>query len=144
MTIENNENATEQEKFQIDIDEFSKSNLSFNFLVIDKFFEDSSRNNELMSFSNSDLFKEIAKIDKNMDEMPEDHLLKKFVLPGTSLIEAVFRILILNANKPLTISEMEESLKKAWATVIYLKSYTDETISQMLNSSNEYFINKID
>ena len=113
MTIENNENATEQEKFQIDIDEFSKSNLSFNFLVIDKFFEDSSRNNELMSFSNSDLFKEIAKIDKNMDEMPEDHLLKKFVLPGTSLIEAVFRILILNANKPLTISEMEESLKKA-------------------------------
>ena len=144
MTIENNENAIEQEKFQIDIDEFSKSNLSFNFLVIDKFFEDSSRNNELMSFSNSDLFKEIAKIDKNMDEMPEDHLLKKFVLPGTSLIEAVFRILILNANKPLTISEMEESLKKAWATVIYLKSYTDETISQMLNSSNEYFINKID
>lgn len=144
MTIENNENAIEQEKFQIDIDEFSKSNLSFNFLVIDKFFEDSSRNNELMSFSNSDLFKEIAKIDKNMDEMPEDHLLKKFVLPGTSLIEAVFRILILNANKPLTISEMEESLKKAWATVIYLKSYTDETIGQMLNSSNEYFINKID
>tara|TARA_B110000438_G_scaffold303284_1_gene364095 strand:- start:1070 stop:1504 length:435 start_codon:yes stop_codon:yes gene_type:complete len=144
MTIENNESATEQEKFQIDIDEFSKSNLSFNFLVIDKFFEDSSRNSELMSFSNSDLFKEIAKIDKDMDEMPEDHLLKKFVLPGTSLIEAVFRILILNANKPLAISEMEESLKKAWATVIYLKSYTNETISQMLNNSNEYFINKID
>ena len=39
---------------------------------------------------------------------------------------------------------MEESLKKAWATVIYLKSYTNETISQMLNNSNEYFINKID
>jgi len=144
MTIENNESAIGQEKFQINIDEFNKSNLSFSFLVIDKFFEDSSRNIELMSFSNSDLFKEIAKIDKDMDEMPEDHLLKKFVLPGTSLIEAVFRILILNGNKPMDISEMEESLKKAWATVIYLKSYTNETISLMLNNSNEYFIHKID
>ena len=143
MTTENSENKIGQEKFQINIDEFNKSNLSFNFLVIDKFFQDTSRNNELMSFSNSDLFKEIAKIDKNMDEMPEDHLLKKFVLPGTSLIEAVFRILILNGNKPMTISEMEESLKKAWATVIYLKSYTNDTISQMLNDTNEYFIKKI-
>ena len=144
MTIENNESATEQEKFQIDIDEFSKSNLSFNFLVIDKFFQDSSRNSELMSLTNSELFIEIAKIDKNMDDMPEDHLLKKFVLPGTSLIEAVFRILILNGNKPMDISEMEENLKKAWATVIYLKSYTTETISQMLNVSNEYFITYVD
>tara|TARA_B110000438_G_scaffold239657_1_gene238007 strand:- start:1301 stop:1735 length:435 start_codon:yes stop_codon:yes gene_type:complete len=144
MTTENSEAKIGQEKFQIEIDEFNKSNLSFNFLVIDKFFQNSSRNKELMSFSNADLFKEISKIDKDMDEMPEDHLLKKFVLPGTSLIEAVFRILILNGNKPMDISEMEESLKKAWATVIYLKSYTNDTISQMLNNSNEYFITKID
>ena len=144
MTTENSEAKIGQEKFQIEIDEFNKSNLSFNYLVIDKFFQNSSRNKELMSFSNADLFKEISKIDKDMDEMPEDHLLKKFVLPGTSLIEAVFRILILNGNKPMDISEMEESLKKAWATVIYLKSYTNDTISQMLNNSNEYFITKID
>jgi len=44
----------------------------------------------------------------------------------------------------MAISEMEESLKKAWATVIYLKSYTNDTISQMLNETNEYFIKKID
>ena len=144
MTIENSESIIGLEKFQIDINEFTKSNLSFNFLVIDKFFQDSSRNSELMSLTNSELFIEIAKIDKNMDDMPEDHLLKKFVLPGTSLIEAVFRILILNGNKPMDISEMEENLKKAWATVIYLKSYTTETISQMLNVSNEYFITYVD
>jgi|TARA_B110000495_G_C23020119_1_gene605028 hypothetical protein len=144
MTIENSESIIGLEKFQIDINEFKKSNLSFNFLVIDKFFQDSSRNSELMSLTNSELFIEIAKIDKNMDDMPEDHLLKKFVLPGTSLIEAVFRILILNGNKPMDISEMEENLKKAWATVIYLKSYTTETISQMLNVSNEYFITYVD
>ena len=39
---------------------------------------------------------------------------------------------------------MEQSLKKAWATVIYLKSYTNETISTMLNVSNEYFISQVD
>ena len=144
MTIEHSESIIGLEKVQIDINEFKKSNLSFNFLVIDKFFQDSSRNSELMSLTNSELFIEIAKIDKNMDDMPEDHLLKKFVLPGTSLIEAVFRILILNGNKPMDISEMEENLKKAWATVIYLKSYTTETISQMLNVSNEYFITYVD
>ena len=42
------------------------------------------------------------------------------------------------------IPEMEEKLKIAWATVIYLKSYTQETISEMLISENEYFIKKSD
>ena len=53
-------------------------------------------------------------------------------------------LLILNHNNPMSISEMEKSLKKAWATVIYLKSYTNETISSMLNVSNEYFISQVD
>ena len=37
---------------------------------------------------------------------------------------------------------METNLREAWATVIYLKSYTHDTIARMLNSSNEYFIKK--
>ena len=51
---------------------------------------------------------------------------------------------IRDSNNPMSISEMEQSLKKAWATVIYLKSYTNETISTMLNVSNEYFISQVD
>ena len=88
--------------------------------------------------------KKISEIDKDLDDKSDDHLLKKFVLPGTSLIEAVFRILILNGNKAMSIPEMEENLKIAWATVIYLKSYTQETILEMLLSENEYFIVKQD
>ena len=44
----------------------------------------------------------------------------------------------------MSIPEMEENLKIAWATVIYLKSYTQETILEMLLSENEYFIVKQD
>ena len=143
MTI-NNESAIGLEKYQINIEKFADSNLSFNFLVIEKFFNNNKKKKELMNMSTDQIYDEIAKIQNDTDDSQDDFLLKKFVLPGTSLIEAVFRILILNHNNPMSISEMEKSLKKAWATVIYLKSYTNETISSMLNVSNEYFISQVD
>ena len=141
MTTKSNENIKTEEKFVIDFESFEKSELSLNFLIIDKFFDISDRKN-LLSLSVSDLLKKVSEIDKDMEEKPDNHLLKKFVLPGTSLIEAVFRILILNGNKGMSINEMEEQLKIAWATVIYLKSYTQSTILEMLLSENEYFIVK--
>jgi len=143
MTVSRNENVITDDKYNIDFNAFEKSDLSLNFLIIDKFFELSDRKT-LLSLSLTELLKKVSEIDKDMKEKPEDHLLKKFVLPGTSLIEAVFRILILNGNKAMGIPEMEEKLKIAWATVIYLKSYTQETISEMLISENEYFIKKSD
>ncbi len=143
MATKSNENIKTDEKFAIDFESFEKSELSLNFLIIDKFFDVSDRK-DLLSLSVSELLKKISEIEKDLEEKPENHLLKKFVLPGTSLIEAVFRILILNGNKGMSIAEMEEQLKIAWATVIYLKSYTQETISEMLISENEYFIVKED
>ena len=143
MATKSNENIKTDEKFVIDFESFEKSELSLNFLIIDKFFDVSDRK-DLLSLSVSELLKKISEIEKDLEEKPENHLLKKFVLPGTSLIEAVFRILILNGNKGMSIVEMEEQLKIAWATVIYLKSYTQETISEMLISENEYFIVKED
>ena len=143
MATKSNENIKTDEKFVIDFESFEKSELSLNFLIIDKFFDVSDRK-DLLSLSVSELLKKISEIEKDLEEKPENHLLKKFVLPGTSLVEAVFRILILNGNKGMSIAEMEEQLKIAWATVIYLKSYTQETISEMLISENEYFIVKED
>ena len=143
MATKSNENIKTDLKFVIDFDSFDKSDLSLNFLIIDKFFETSDRKN-MLSLSLNELLKKISEIDKDLDDKSDDHLLKKFVLPGTSIIEAVFRILILNGNKAMSIPEMEENLKIAWATVIYLKSYTQETILEMLLSENEYFIVKQD
>lgn len=143
MTTSGKEDIKTDDKFIIDFEAFEKSELSINFLIIEKFFDLSERKT-LMSLSTKELLAKVNDIDKDLDEKPEDHLLKKFVLPGTSLIEAVFRILILNGNKGMTINQMEEKLKIAWATVIYLKSYTNENISEMLVSENEYFIKKQD
>jgi len=143
MTTSGKEDIKTDDKFIIDFEAFEKSELSINFIIIEKFFDLSERKT-LMSLSTKELLAKVNDIDKDLDEKPEDHLLKKFVLPGTSLIEAVFRILILNENKGMTINQMEEKLKIAWATVIYLKSYTNETISEMLVSENEYFIKKQD
>ena len=143
MTTSGKEDIKTDDKFIIDFEAFEKSELSINFIIIEKFFDLSERKT-LMSLSTKELLAKVNDIDKDLDEKPEDHLLKKFVLPGTSLIEAVFRILILNGNKGMTINQMEEMLKIAWATVIYLKSYTNENISEMLVSENEYFIKKQD
>ena len=143
MTTSGKEDIKTDDKFIIDFEAFEKSGLSINFLIIEKFFDLSERKT-LMSLSTKELLAKVKDIDKDLEEKPEDHLLKKFVLPGTSLIEAVFRILILNGNKGMTINQMEEKLKIAWATVIYLKSYTNENISEMLVSENEYFIKKQD
>ena len=139
MTTSGKEDIKTDDKFIIDFEAFEKSELSINFIIIEKFFDLSERKT-LMSLSTKELLAKVNDIDKDLDEKPEDHLLKKFVLPGTSLIEAVFRILILTGNKGMTINQMEEKLKIAWATVIYLKSYTNENISEMLVSENEYFM----
>ena len=108
MATKSNENIKTDLKFVIDFDSFDKSDLSLNFLIIDKFFETSDRKN-MLSLSLNELLKKISEIDKDLDDKSDDHLLKKFVLPGTSLIEAVFRILILNGNKAMSIPEMEEN-----------------------------------
>ena len=131
-----------EDKYIIDVERFDKERLSFKFLIIDKFFEKKSE--DLMHLKEKEIFEKILLLEKELDnaENPENNLLKQFVLPGTSLIEAIFRILVLNKNKPMTISEMEIHLREAWATVIYLKSYSHDTIARMLNATNEYFIKK--
>ena len=110
MTTSGKEDIKTDDKFIIDFEAFEKSELSINFLIIEKFFDLSERKT-LMSLSTKELLAKVNDIDKDLDEKPEDHLLKKFVLPGTSLIEAVFRILILNGNKGMTINQMEEKLR---------------------------------
>ena len=47
MATKSNENIKTDLKFAIDFDSFDKSDLSLNFLIIDKFFETSDRKNML-------------------------------------------------------------------------------------------------
>ena len=142
MAIKKEIQTSVEDTYIIDIERFDREGLSFKFLIIDKFFEKKSEN--LMILKEKEIFEKILLLEKELDikENPETNLLKQFVLPGTSLIEAIFRILVLNKNQPMTITEMETNLREAWASVIYLKSYSHDTIARMLNATNEYFIKK--
>ena len=39
----------------------------------------------------------------------------QFITPGMSLLEAIFRILIVNGNQPMKFSEIVDRLKENWA-----------------------------
>lgn len=65
-----------------------------------------------------------------------------FLLPGTPITEAVFKLLASNSNKPMTIDEIYSGLTDAWTSVIYLKNLSDEILSLILNNDNEYLISQ--
>tara|TARA_B100001964_G_scaffold229934_1_gene282815 strand:- start:2013 stop:2471 length:459 start_codon:yes stop_codon:yes gene_type:complete len=66
----------------------------------------------------------------------------EFLLPGTPITEAVFRLLLANLNKAMTLKEIQSGLTDAWASVIYLKNLSDEVLRRMLEQENEYFIRR--
>ena len=65
-----------------------------------------------------------------------------FLLPGTPITEAVFKLLLANTNKAMTLDEIQSGLTTAWASVIYLKNLTDDVLRRMLDQENEYFIRR--
>ena len=77
MTTSGKEDIKTDDKFIIDFEAFEKSELSINFLIIEKFFDLSERKT-LMSLSTKELLAKVKDIDKDLEEKPEDHLLKKF------------------------------------------------------------------
>ena len=66
----------------------------------------------------------------------------EFLLPGTPITEAVFRLLLANLNKAMTLAEIQSGLTDAWASVIYLKNLSDEVLRRMLEQENDYFIRR--
>lgn len=66
-----------------------------------------------------------------------------YLLPGTPITEAVFRLLLANGNRPLTLQEIQERLATAWASVIYLKNLSDDVVLRMLDEPDEYFIGRV-
>jgi hypothetical protein len=66
-----------------------------------------------------------------------------YLLPGTPVTEAVFRLLLASNNRPATIAEIQGGLTQAWASVIYLKNLNEEVIRRMVEQPNEYFIRRV-
>ena len=65
-----------------------------------------------------------------------------FILPKISTSEAVFRILLRNGNEPMRLSQIIDELVLSWEEVISLKTTNPASLQQMLDSENEYRINR--
>jgi hypothetical protein len=63
-----------------------------------------------------------------------------YLLPGTPLTEAVFRLLLAKGNKPMTAEEIREGLGTAWSSVLYMKDLSDELLIKLVESENAYSI----
>ena len=66
-----------------------------------------------------------------------------YLLPGTPLTEAVFRLLLAANNRPMTIQEIQDQLSAAWANVIYMKDLSEQLLTRLLDSDNEYMIRRV-
>ena len=128
-------------KYSIDIKGFEAAGKSFPYAVYTRMSE-----------------RGMAQLGGSADQMPESfgtpsEMMKivgsicakepDYMLPGTPISEAVFRLLIANGNRPMTLLDIQTGLASAWASVIYLKNLSDEVVQRMLDSANEYFIRRV-
>jgi hypothetical protein len=76
----------------------------------------------------------IAQIAEHCSQTPD------YMLPDTPLKEAIFRVILANANRPMTAEEISESLAKQWAMTTYPRDISTGVIQRLLDSSQFYCI----
>ena len=62
----------------------------------------------------------------------------QYVLPGTAISEAIFRILIANQNQPMSILDIHSKLANVWSSVIYLKNLSETVVLRIMEGDNQY------
>lgn len=128
-------------KYSIDIKAFEGSGRSFQYAVYTRMSERGMAQLGGTVTEMPDSFgtpSEIMKIVASICSKEPDYL-----LPGTPISEAVFRLLIANGNRPMTLVDVQSGLATAWASVIYLKNLSDEVVQRMLDTQNEYYIRRL-
>ncbi len=66
----------------------------------------------------------------------------QFITPGMSLLEAIFRILIVNGNQPMKFSEIVDKLKEHWGTEFPQRVESVESLRRIMDAGNEYHIGR--
>lgn len=66
----------------------------------------------------------------------------QFVTTGMSLLEAVFRILIVNGNEPMQLREIVEKLMEHWGTEFPQRIESAASLQRILDNPNEYRISR--
>jgi hypothetical protein len=128
----------EEPKYQIDTKAFDISGRSFSFAIYSRLSQSGKAViDDGKSVGGFGVPAEYMKVMSNICSKEPD-----FLLPGTPITEAVFKLLLANTNKAMTLDEIQSGLKTAWSSVIYLKNLSDEILRRMLDQENDYFIKR--
>ncbi len=68
----------------------------------------------------------------------------QFITPGTSLLEAVFRILIVNGNQPMKFSDIVAHLKEHWGAEFPQRVESVASLRRIMDADNEYHIGRVE
>ena len=64
-----------------------------------------------------------------------------FIGPNTPMLDAIFRVMIMNHNQPpLTIDNIAEKLNETWTSQAFMRDLRTETISRAIKLPNPYYI----
>lgn len=128
----------EEPKYQIDAKAFDTSGRSFSYAVYSRLSPNGkSVVDDGKTTGGFGSAAEYMKVMSNICSKEPD-----FLLPGTPITEAVFKLLLANTNKAMTLDEIQSGLTTAWASVIYLKNLSDDILRRMLDQQNDYFIKR--
>ncbi|MCX8251677.1 MAG: hypothetical protein OTJ98_07440 [Dehalococcoidia bacterium] len=121
-------------RYAIDVKAFDASGKSFGFTVRNRRCWQCQQDLDEMEVVIGDAKEHMKEISSCCSAKPD------YLLPGTPLTEAVFRLLLANGNKPMTSEEIRKGLGTAWSSVLYMKDLSDELLIKLVESENAYSI----
>ena len=66
----------------------------------------------------------------------------QFLTPGMSVLEAIFRILIVNGNQPMKFSDIVGHLKEHWGAEFPQRVESVDSVWRIMDAENEYHIGR--
>ena len=84
-----------------------------------------------------------AKIKDMMKAISENCLIhENKITVRTPILEAVFLLLLSNANRPMSVQELQNNIMEMWGTQSYLRNISKDSFEGVLQATNPYFIRR--
>ncbi len=127
--------------YAIDIKKFEAAGRSFHYAVYSR----------LCKREDCEFCKDIVQTEIPLNSLPDykkmvegiaKHCSKQadYLPPKTTMLEAVFRLLLANHNDYMTTKEISEHLTSLWTNEAYRRDLSEEMITRLIGSNNSYYI----
>ena len=139
--MDENENTYKSQLYKVDVEKHQANGRSFSYAVYSRMSEE-GKAKALVDFGNPPIdillaggaMKIVSKICVDQSD---------YILPSTTISEAIFRILIANENIPMSVLDLHSRLAQAWASVIYLKNLSEDVVFKVLEGPNNYGFGRV-